>query len=72
MGKKKPAAKTEPPASASATEDLAIQALCVQQHQPELYEAIMAQGREQAYNLVKATIARTLEKGRASILEEGR
>ena len=32
----------------------------------------MAQGRGQAYDLVKATIARTLEKGRASIFEEGR
>jgi flagellar biosynthesis/type III secretory pathway protein FliH len=72
MGKKKPAAKTAPPAPATANEDLTTQVLCVQQYQAELYEAIMAQKREQAYDLVKATIARTLEKGRASIFAEGR
>jgi hypothetical protein len=72
MGKKKPAVKAAPPASTPAKEDFAIHVLCVQQHQPELYEAIMVQGRKQAYNLVKAMIARTLEKGRASIFEEGR
>jgi hypothetical protein len=72
MGKKKPAAKTAPPAPTPATEDLATLVLCVQQHQPELYEAIMARGREQTFDIVKATIARTLEKGRASIFEEGR
>jgi hypothetical protein len=72
MGKKKPGAKTAPPAPAPVREDLATLVLCVQQHQPELYEAIMARGREQAYELVKGTIARTLVKGRASIFEEGR
>src|ERR1700733_15237626 len=70
MGKKKQPAKSEPPAPAE--EDLATLVLCVQQHQPKLYEAITARGREQPYDLVKATIARTLEKGRASIFEEGR
>jgi hypothetical protein len=34
MGKKKPAAKTAPPAPALAKEDLAIQVLCAQQHLP--------------------------------------
>jgi hypothetical protein len=42
MGKKKPAVKTVPAAPTPATEDLATLILCVQQHQPELYEAIMA------------------------------
>jgi hypothetical protein len=44
MGKKKPAAKTVPPAPTPAMEDLTTLVLCVQQHQPELYKAIMAQG----------------------------
>jgi hypothetical protein len=42
MGKKKQPAKSEPPAPAPAEEDLVTLVLCVQQHQPELYEAIMA------------------------------
>jgi hypothetical protein len=71
MGKK-PATKTAPPASTPAKEDLMTLVLCVQQHQPEIYEAIMAQGWEQTFDVVKAMIVRTLEKGRTAILEEGR
>jgi hypothetical protein len=70
MAKKKQPAKTKPPALAPAKEDLATLVFCVKQHQLELYKAIMAQGWEQTYNLVKAMITRTLEKGRASIFEE--
>jgi hypothetical protein len=48
-----------------------MHALCVQQHQPELYEAIMAQGREQAYLVLKEGISRALKNGKTAILEEG-
>ena len=70
MGKK-PAAKTAQLASALPKEDLATQVLCIQQHQAELYKAIVAQGREQAYSLVKDMITRLLEKEKAALLEEG-
>ena len=69
MGKKQ-AAKA-PPAPASAKEDLATQVLCMQQHQPQLYEAIMARGREEAYSVVKEAISRSLEKGKTALLKEG-
>jgi hypothetical protein len=49
MGKKKSAAKTAPQAQASSPlqipqteENLATYILVIQQHQPELYEAIIA------------------------------
>jgi hypothetical protein len=50
---------------------LVTQVLVVQQYQPEIYEAIMAQGWEQAYLLVKEVISRSLEKGKSALLEEG-
>jgi hypothetical protein len=70
MGKKQ-AVKTAQPAPALPKEDLATQVLCTQQHQAELYEAIMARGREEAYSLVKEAISRSLEKGKTALLKEG-
>jgi 3-dehydroquinate synthase class II len=70
MGKK-PAVKTAHPASALAKEDLVTQVLNMQQQQAELYEAIMAQGQEEAYSLVKEAISRSLEKGKMVLLKEG-
>ena len=70
MGKKL-AVKTAQPASALVKEDFATQILCMQQHQAELYEAIVAQGQKQAYSLMKDAISRSLEKGKAALLEEG-
>jgi hypothetical protein len=56
---------------AQMKEDVAMHTLCVQQHQPELYEAIMAQGWEQAYLVLKEGISRALKNGKTAILEEG-
>jgi hypothetical protein len=70
MGKK-PAAKMAHPASALVKEDLATQVLGMQQHQAELYEAIVARGREQAYSYVKEAISQSLETGKTALLEEG-
>ena len=69
MGKK-PAVKTAQ-APALVKEDLATQVLCIQQHQAKLYEAIMAQGQEEVYSMVKEAISRSLEKGKIALLEEG-
>lgn len=68
MGKKQ-AMKAAQPAPALAKEDLATQVLCMQQHQVELYKAIMARGREEAYSVVKEAISRSLEKGKTGTIE---
>ena len=70
MGKKQ-AVKTSHQAPALVKEGLAIQVLCMQQHQAELYEAIMAWGQEEAYSVVKEAISRSLEKGKTVLLKEG-
>ena len=69
MGKKQ-AAKT-PPAPASVKEDLMTQVLCMQQHQPQLYKAIVAWGQEEAYSVVKEVISRSLEKEKIVLVKEG-
>jgi hypothetical protein len=67
MGKK-PAAKTTP-APVSAKEDLTTQVFCIQQHQPQLYEAIVARGCEEAYSMVKEANLKITGKGEDSIIE---
>jgi hypothetical protein len=68
MGKKT-AAKTAP--APASVDDLVTQVLCMQQHQPQLYKAILARGREEAYIMVKEAISRSLEKGKIALLKEG-